>query len=186
MRSAWGRSVGRMPHKPCQTLGILAGELAYIVMHMVTNEQGAASAAPDGTTPGREHTMNTHGRSSARLIGGSVLLAFALLACGDTATTPGAGPGAPSASVTPCPPAGFGDTVGGTAGHTSTGQDGTTAKRGTDGSSDPADTSGSTTAADGTPDTGDTTAENGDADGTGGTTGDDGAPDADPCTRPGE
>lgn len=129
--------------------------------------------------------MNTHGWLLTRRIGGSILLACALLACGDTATTPGSGTSAPAAA-TPCPPAGFGDTVGGTAGHTSTGQDGPTAERGTDGGGDPADTSGSTTAAEGTPDTGDTTAENGDADSTSGTTGDDGAPSADPCTRPGE
>ena len=119
--------------------------------------------------------MNTHGQPLTRLIGGSVLLACALLACGDTATNPGAATSAPAAAATPCPPAGFGDTVGGTAGHTTTGQDGTPAESGTAGGSDPADTSG------GTPDAGDTTANSG-----GGTTGAASTPGADPCTRPGE
>lgn len=131
--------------------------------------------------------MNTRGRLLVRLIAGSIPLLFVLFACGDTTTNSGAGTSAPSVAATPCPPAGFGDTVGGTAGHTSTGQAGTPGESGTTGGSDLADSSARTTVPDGAPNADDTTADSGTAaGGSGGTTGADGTPSADPCTRPGE
>jgi hypothetical protein len=125
-------------------------------------------------------------RRRAYLLTTGAVLVLWLSACDTTATTGGAGTGVPAAVATPCPPAGFGDTVGGTAGHTTTGQGDPTGEGSTAAGSDPAATSESTPEDDGTPDAGATPAARGAAGGASAPTDAEGTPGADPCTRPGE